>query len=119
LWRARRGRFRPRAGRACRRRRAAQAARRQPRRGAAAGRDAAAAHGAGRLGAGGGAMNISEIFIRRPIATILLSVALIFAGLFAYRFLPVAALPRVDFPTISVSAQLPGASPETMSTSVA
>jgi HAE1 family hydrophobic/amphiphilic exporter-1 len=64
-------------------------------------------------------MNVSEIFIRRPVATILLSLALTFAGLFAYRFLPVAALPTVDFPTISVSAQLPGASPETMSTSVA
>src|SRR4051812_8276717 len=64
-------------------------------------------------------MSISETFIRRPVATILLSLALTFAGLFAYRFLPVAALPTVDFPTISVSAQLPGASPETMSTSVA
>src|SRR3954449_8011655 len=64
-------------------------------------------------------MTISETFIRRPVATILLSLALTFAGLFAYRFLPVAALPTVDFPTISVSAQLPGASPETMSTSVA
>jgi len=51
-------------------------------------------------------MNISETFIRRPVATILLSLALTFAGLFAYRFLPVAALPTVDFPTISVSAQL-------------
>ena len=64
-------------------------------------------------------MNVSATFIRRPVATILLSLALTFAGLFAYRFLPVAALPTVDFPTISVSAQLPGASPETMSTSVA
>src|SRR3954467_6161249 len=64
-------------------------------------------------------MNVSETFIRRPVATILLSLALIFAGLFAYRFLPVAALPTVDFPTISVSGQLPGASPETMATSVA
>ena len=64
-------------------------------------------------------MNVSETFIRRPVATMLLSLALTFAGLFAYRFLPVAALPTVDFPTISVSAQLPGASPETMATSVA
>src|SRR4051812_13187073 len=64
-------------------------------------------------------MSISETFIRRPVATILLSLALTFAGLFAYRFLPVAALPTVDFPTISVSGQLPGASPETMATSVA
>lgn len=64
-------------------------------------------------------MNISELFIRRPVATILLSLALTLAGLFAYRLLPVAALPRVDFPTISVSATLPGASPDTMATSVA
>ena len=64
-------------------------------------------------------MSISELFIRRPVATILLSVALTLAGLFAYRLLPVAALPRVDFPTISVSATLPGASPDTMATSVA
>jgi HAE1 family hydrophobic/amphiphilic exporter-1 len=64
-------------------------------------------------------MSISQPFIRRPVATLLLSIALTLAGLFAYTFLPVAALPRVDFPTISVSAQLPGASPETMSTSVA
>src|SRR3954469_26033271 len=64
-------------------------------------------------------MSISELFIRRPVATILLSLALTLAGLFAYRLLPVAALPRVDFPTISVSATLPGASPDTMATSVA
>src|SRR5215207_8454662 len=64
-------------------------------------------------------MNISEVFIRRPVATILPSVAMTLAGLFAYRSLPVAALPTVDFPTISVSAQLPGASPDTMATSVA
>ena len=50
-------------------------------------------------------MNISSVFIRRPIATILLSVALAASGLFAYRFLPVAALPEVDFPIITVSAQ--------------
>ncbi len=64
-------------------------------------------------------MNISALFIRRPVATILLSVALTLSGLFAYRFLPVAALPAVDFPTISVTAQLPGASPESMASSVA
>ena len=64
-------------------------------------------------------MNISEIFIRRPVATILLAVAMTAAGLFAYRFLPVAALPRVDFPVISVSATLPGAAPDTMANSVA
>jgi hydrophobic/amphiphilic exporter-1 (mainly G- bacteria), HAE1 family len=64
-------------------------------------------------------MNISALFIRRPVATILLSVALTLSGLFAYRFLPVAALPAVDFPTISVTAQLPGASPDSMAASVA
>ena len=64
-------------------------------------------------------MNISELFIRRPVATILLSVALTLGGLFAYRVLPVAALPTVDFPTVSVSAQLAGAAPETMATSIA
>ncbi|MEK0085650.1 efflux RND transporter permease subunit [Benzoatithermus flavus] len=64
-------------------------------------------------------MNLSALFIRRPVATILLSLALTLAGLFAYRELPVAALPQVDFPTISVTAQLPGASPETMANAVA
>ncbi len=64
-------------------------------------------------------MNISAIFIRRPIATILLSVALAASGLFAYQFLPVAALPQVDFPVVSVSAQLPGAAPDTMANAVA
>ena len=64
-------------------------------------------------------MNVSAIFIRRPVATILLSVALTLGGLFAYGQLPVAALPQVDFPTVSVSAQLPGASPDTMATAVA
>ncbi|NFV80195.1 efflux RND transporter permease subunit [Magnetospirillum aberrantis] len=64
-------------------------------------------------------MGISEIFIRRPIATLLLTLALVFAGLAGWRQLPVAALPNVDFPTISVSASLPGASPETMASSVA
>jgi HAE1 family hydrophobic/amphiphilic exporter-1 len=64
-------------------------------------------------------MNVSELFIRRPVATILLAVAMIAAGAFAYQFLPVAALPNVDFPVISVSAQLPGAAPDTMANSVA
>ncbi|GJD50231.1 Multidrug resistance protein MdtC [Methylobacterium crusticola] len=64
-------------------------------------------------------MNISAPFIRRPVATILLAIALTLSGLFAYRFLPVAALPTVDFPTISVTAQLPGASPDSMAASVA
>ena len=64
-------------------------------------------------------MNISAIFIRRPVATTLLTVALVLAGIIAFRLLPVSPLPQVDFPTISVSASLPGADPETMSTSVA
>ncbi len=64
-------------------------------------------------------MNISEFCIRRPVATLLMSAALIVAGLFAFSHLPVAALPRTDFPTINVSADLPGASPDTMAKSVA
>src|ERR1044071_6197769 len=64
-------------------------------------------------------MNISEPFIRRPIATTLLAAALLLSGAAAYVSLPVAPLPRVDFPTINVSAGLPGASPETMASAVA
>jgi HAE1 family hydrophobic/amphiphilic exporter-1 len=64
-------------------------------------------------------MNISELCIRRPVFTTLLTASIIAFGAFAYRLLPVAALPAVDFPTISVSASLPGASPETMAASVA
>jgi hydrophobe/amphiphile efflux-1 (HAE1) family protein len=64
-------------------------------------------------------VSISEPFIRRPIATTLLSAALLLAGTAAYVQLPVAPLPRVDFPTISVNAGLPGASPETMASAVA
>jgi multidrug efflux pump len=64
-------------------------------------------------------MNIAEPFIRRPIATTLLTVALALSGGLAFYLLPVAPLPQVDFPTIQVSAALPGASPETMATSVA
>ncbi|MFA5121936.1 multidrug efflux RND transporter permease subunit [Zavarzinia sp.] len=62
---------------------------------------------------------ISGPFIRHPVATTLLMVAIVFAGLVAYPLLPVAPLPQVDFPTIQVSASLPGASPETMAASVA
>ena len=62
---------------------------------------------------------LSELCIRRPVMTILMMVSFLVAGLFALRQLPVAAIPRVDFPTISVSATLPGASPETMAASVA
>ncbi|MFG1184481.1 multidrug efflux RND transporter permease subunit [Xanthobacter aminoxidans] len=64
-------------------------------------------------------MNVSAPFIRRPIATTLLMAALLLVGLVAYPLLPVAPLPQVDFPTIQVSASLPGASPETMASSVA
>jgi multidrug efflux pump subunit AcrB len=64
-------------------------------------------------------VNISSPFIKRPIATSLLAAAIILAGTVAYLLLPVAPLPKVDFPTISVSATLPGASPETMASSVA
>jgi multidrug efflux pump subunit AcrB len=59
-------------------------------------------------------MSISTPFIRRPVATSLLTAALVLVGLAAYPFLPVAPLPRVEFPTISVTASYPGASPETM-----
>ena len=64
-------------------------------------------------------MSISEPFIRRPVATTLLSFSLLLAGAVAYRFLPVASLPQVEFPVIQVQAILPGASPETMASSVA
>jgi multidrug efflux pump len=64
-------------------------------------------------------MNISEPFIRKPVATTLLLAGITLAGAAAYRLLPVSPLPQVEFPTISVSAGLPGASPETMASSVA
>ncbi|MEA2791558.1 MAG: hydrophobic/amphiphilic exporter (mainly bacteria), family, partial [Acetobacteraceae bacterium] len=64
-------------------------------------------------------MNIPAPFIRRPIATALLMVAIVLLGITAYERLPVAALPNVSFPTISVTAQLPGADPQTMASSVA
>ena len=63
--------------------------------------------------------NFSGPFIRRPVATTLLSIAIFLSGAIAFRFLPVAPLPQVDFPTISIGAGLPGASPETMASSVA
>ncbi len=63
-------------------------------------------------------MNISELFIRRPVATVLLMAGLLIGGVSAYFQLPVAALPEADFPTINVSAQLAGASPDTMASSV-
>ncbi|AXE33473.1 multidrug efflux RND transporter permease subunit [Chromobacterium phragmitis] len=61
----------------------------------------------------------SEPFIRRPVATTLLTLAILLAGAIAFKLLPVSPLPQVDFPTISVSAKLPGASPETMAATVA
>ncbi len=64
-------------------------------------------------------MNISELFIRRPVMTSLVMLAIIVFGVFAYRFLPVNDLPNVDFPTIQVSARLPGANPDTMASAVA
>ena len=64
-------------------------------------------------------MSISAPFIRRPVATTLLTVGVALAGLLAYSLLPVSPLPQVDYPTISVSAGLPGASPETMAATVA
>src|SRR5215212_9815387 len=64
-------------------------------------------------------MNIAAIFIRRPVMTTLVMVAILLFGVMAYRQLPVSDLPNVDFPTISVNASLPGASPETMAASVA
>ena len=64
-------------------------------------------------------MNISAPFIQRPIATVLLMVGLLLGGLVTYRLLPVAALPNVNFPTIQVTAQLPGADPQTMASSLA
>jgi multidrug efflux pump len=64
-------------------------------------------------------MNLSALFIRRPVGTSLLTAAVALAGILAYYFLPVSSLPQVDFPTISVQATLPGASPETMASAVA
>ncbi|MGE5321709.1 MAG: efflux RND transporter permease subunit [Actinomycetota bacterium] len=61
----------------------------------------------------------TQLFIRRPIATTLIMVAILLFGIFAYRLLPVSDLPNVDFPTISVGASLPGASPDTMASAVA
>ena len=64
-------------------------------------------------------MNLSELFIRRPVMTVLLNLAIVLAGVIGYRSIPVAALPSYDTPVINVGASLPGASPETMATSVA
>ena len=64
-------------------------------------------------------MNFSAIFIHRPVATTLITLGIVLSGVIAFQMLPVAPLPQVDFPTIQVSAGLPGADPETMATSVA
>src|SRR5205085_3213038 len=64
-------------------------------------------------------MSISAPFIRRPIGTSLLAAALLLSGILAFFFLPVASLPRVDFPVIGVGASLPGADPQTMASAVA
>src|ERR1700761_2801478 len=64
-------------------------------------------------------MNLSELFIRRPVTTFLVMTGILFFGITSYRHLPVSDLPTVDFPTITVNASLPGASPETMASAVA
>jgi hydrophobic/amphiphilic exporter-1 (mainly G- bacteria), HAE1 family len=64
-------------------------------------------------------MNLSELFIRRPVMTTLVMVGIVFFGLMSYFLLPISALPRVEYPSISVSASLPGATPETMASAVA
>src|SRR5260370_31922330 len=64
-------------------------------------------------------MNLSDACIRRPVMTTLITASFIVFGVFAYRLLPVAALPAVDFPTINITATLPGASADTMASSVA
>src|SRR5262245_17881616 len=66
-----------------------------------------------------GVMNVSEIFIRRPIATSLLMLGLAVMGVIAYRALPVSDLPNVDFPTLNVGASLPGGDPATLASAVA
>src|SRR5271155_2289927 len=64
-------------------------------------------------------MSITELFIRRPIATTLVMLAILLFGIAAYARLPVSDLPNVDYPTINVSANLPGANPDTMAAAVA
>ncbi|NDD29677.1 MAG: hypothetical protein EB084_15570, partial [Proteobacteria bacterium] len=64
-------------------------------------------------------MSISEIFIKRPVMTTLVMAAILLFGVLGLRTLPINALPNVDFPTILVTAQLPGASPQTMAAAVA
>src|SRR6267154_4758473 len=94
---------------------------RDRRSGAAGGRRARRGQGLGRPGArdGGGQMNISALFIRRPVMTTLVMLGILMFGVMGYRLLPVSDLPNVDFPTILVSASLPGATPDTMASAVA
>src|SRR5690606_36916374 len=73
----------------------------------------------GRPGPGADAMNIAELFIKRPVMTTLVMAGILVFGMAAYTRLPVSDLPTIDYPTISVNASLPGASPETMASSVA
>jgi HAE1 family hydrophobic/amphiphilic exporter-1 len=82
-------------------------------------RDATAGAGDGRGARRGPGVNISENFIRRPIATSLIMAGIAMFGVIAYRALPVSDLPQVDYPTITVSASLPGANPDTMASAVA
>src|SRR5262249_8820131 len=69
-------------------------------------------------GHAGGRMSIAGPFIRRPVATTLLTIAVALAGVIAFRLLPVSPIPQVEFPTLQVQAALPGASPETMASAV-
>ena len=64
-------------------------------------------------------MNLSELFVRRPVMTVLVMAGILLFGIVGYRLLPVSSLPNVDYPTIQVTAELPGASPETMASAVA
>src|SRR5213595_44436 len=64
-------------------------------------------------------MNIAEVFVRRPVMTVLVMIGILIFGIIGYRLLPINALPNVDFPTIQVSASLPGANPDTMASAVA
>ncbi len=64
-------------------------------------------------------MNLSELFVRRPVMTVLLMAGILIFGIFSYRLLPVSSLPSIDFPTIQVTGEVPGASPETMASAVA
>src|SRR5439155_23959264 len=84
-------------------------------------RAAGAAGGAcagSRRPSGDRAVSLSSPFVRRPVGTTLMTIALVIAGVISFRLLPVAPLPQVDFPTINVVAGLPGASPETMASAV-